>query len=341
MNLYGPGDNFHPHTSHVIPALIRKCVEARDEGRDHITCWGTGTVSREFLYVEDAAEGILRATETMTEPTPVNLGTNFEITIKDLVELIARLTGFEGEIRWDSSKPDGQPRRLPRHDAGEGAVRLDGASRLRGRPPAARSDGGSRRAAAPRGSGEGAGVHAGVQTQGPNAGPRMDSHGMKYLITGGSGFIGTYFCETFAARGDEVVILDLVRAEPGRAPRVVRQGRRSRPKAAVRRAIEGCDRVLHLAAAHQDFGIEHARRSSTSTRRARRVICDAMDECGVARSASTPPSQSTARRRSLKNEETKPQPDTPYGESKLAGEACCARGPSRRRIGAAWSSARP
>jgi GDP-L-fucose synthase len=111
VNLYGPGDNFNPETSHVIPALIRKCVEAIDAGDDHIVCWGTGRVSREFLYVEDAAEGILRAAEVMDDPTPINLGTGHEITIKDLVELIAKLTGFEGEIRWDSSKPDGQPRR--------------------------------------------------------------------------------------------------------------------------------------------------------------------------------------------------------------------------------------
>jgi GDP-L-fucose synthase len=111
VNLYGPHDNFDLHTSHVIPALIRKCIAAIDEGRDHIVCWGTGKVSREFLYVDDAAEGILRAAEAMDEPAPINLGTGMEITIKDLVELIARLTGFEGEIRWDASKPDGQPRR--------------------------------------------------------------------------------------------------------------------------------------------------------------------------------------------------------------------------------------
>jgi GDP-L-fucose synthase len=111
VNLYGPGDNFNPETSHVIPALVRKCVEAIDAGDDHIVCWGSGQVSREFLYVEDAAEGILRATEVMDDPMPINLGTGREITIKDLVELIAKLTGFEGEIRWDSSKPDGQPRR--------------------------------------------------------------------------------------------------------------------------------------------------------------------------------------------------------------------------------------
>ena len=111
VNLYGPRDNFDLHSSHVIPALIRKCVEAQDRGDAFIECWGTGSASREFLYVEDAAEGIIRATEVLDEPVPVNLGTCMEITIKDLVQLIARLTGFDGEIRWDSSKPDGQPRR--------------------------------------------------------------------------------------------------------------------------------------------------------------------------------------------------------------------------------------
>jgi GDP-L-fucose synthase len=111
VNLYGPHDNFDLQTSHVIPALIRKCIAAVDSGDDHITCWGTGKVSREFLYVDDAAEGILRAAEVMDEPIPINLGTGREITIKDLVQLIAKLTGFQGEIRWDSSKPDGQPRR--------------------------------------------------------------------------------------------------------------------------------------------------------------------------------------------------------------------------------------
>ena len=111
VNLYGPGDNFDLHTSHVIPALIRKCIEARDRGDAFIECWGTGSASREFLYVEDAAEAIVVATEKMQEPTPINLGTCSEIKIKDLVELIAKLTGFKGEIRWDASKPDGQPRR--------------------------------------------------------------------------------------------------------------------------------------------------------------------------------------------------------------------------------------
>ncbi|MBT8484738.1 MAG: GDP-L-fucose synthase [Phycisphaerae bacterium] len=111
VNLYGPHDNFDLESSHVIPALIRKCVNAQQSGDDHIVCWGTGAVSREFLYVDDAAEGILRAAEVMDEPTPINLGTGSEITIRDLVTLIAQLTGFKGEIRWDSSRPDGQPRR--------------------------------------------------------------------------------------------------------------------------------------------------------------------------------------------------------------------------------------
>jgi GDP-L-fucose synthase len=111
VNLYGPGDNFDPASSHVIPALIKKCVDAIDEGVDHIDCWGTGNVSREFIYVADAAEGILLATEHYNGPEPVNIGAGFEITIKELAEKIAALTGFDGEIRWDSSKPDGQPRR--------------------------------------------------------------------------------------------------------------------------------------------------------------------------------------------------------------------------------------
>ncbi|MEM9065849.1 MAG: GDP-L-fucose synthase [Planctomycetota bacterium] len=111
VNLYGPHDNFDLESSHVIPALIRKCIEAQDRGDDHIEVWGTGSASREFLYVEDAASGIVRACEAMTDPTPINLGTNMEITIKDLVELIVKLTGFEGELRWDATKPDGQPRR--------------------------------------------------------------------------------------------------------------------------------------------------------------------------------------------------------------------------------------
>jgi GDP-L-fucose synthase len=111
VNLYGPGDNFDPASSHVIPALIKKCIEARDRGDKAIDVWGTGSASREFLYVDDAAEGIVLAAERYDGREPVNLGVGHEITIKELVGLIAHLTGFEGEIRWDSTKPDGQPRR--------------------------------------------------------------------------------------------------------------------------------------------------------------------------------------------------------------------------------------
>ena len=111
VNLYGPGDNFDPASSHVIPALIKKCLDAREAGDDHITVWGTGAASREFLYVDDAAEAIVLAAERYDGADPVNLGVGHEITILELVELIVRLTGFEGELRWDASKPDGQPRR--------------------------------------------------------------------------------------------------------------------------------------------------------------------------------------------------------------------------------------
>jgi GDP-L-fucose synthase len=111
VNLYGPGDNFDPSSSHVIPALIKKCVDAREAGLDHIEVWGTGSASREFLYVSDAAEGIVLAAERYDGSEPVNLGVGHEITIRELVEMIARLTRYEGEIRWDPSKPDGQPRR--------------------------------------------------------------------------------------------------------------------------------------------------------------------------------------------------------------------------------------
>ena len=111
VNLYGPRDNFDPESSHVIPALIRKCVEAIERNDPCITAWGTGSTSREFLYVEDCAEGIFLAAERYNEPEPVNLGTNREIKIRDLIYLIAKLTGFECEIVWDTAKPDGQPRR--------------------------------------------------------------------------------------------------------------------------------------------------------------------------------------------------------------------------------------
>ena len=112
VNLYGPGDNFDPKSSHVIPALIKKCFAAIENGDDHILVWGTGKASREFLYIEDAAEGIILAAEKYNKSDPVNLGVGFEIRIKDLIGLIAKLTGFKGKIVWDTSKPDGQPRRL-------------------------------------------------------------------------------------------------------------------------------------------------------------------------------------------------------------------------------------
>jgi GDP-L-fucose synthase len=111
VNLYGPGDNFDPKSSHVIPALIKKCVEARDRGDAYIEAWGTGSASREFLYVDDAARGIALAAERYDGRAPVNLGVGSEITIRELTEAIARLSGFGGEIRWDPTKPDGQPRR--------------------------------------------------------------------------------------------------------------------------------------------------------------------------------------------------------------------------------------
>ena len=111
VNLYGPRDNFRPESSHVIPALIKKCVEAKAAGAPSIEVWGDGSPTREFLYVEDAAEGILLATEKYNKSEPVNLGSGMEISIKDLVTLIARLTGFTGELVWDTSKPNGQPRR--------------------------------------------------------------------------------------------------------------------------------------------------------------------------------------------------------------------------------------
>lgn len=111
VNLYGPGDNFDLRSSHVIPALIRKIYEAKKKGNKSATVWGTGKATREFLYVEDAAEAIVLATEKYNKPEPVNIGAGFEIKIKDLVELIMKLTGFKGEIKWDTTKPDGQPRR--------------------------------------------------------------------------------------------------------------------------------------------------------------------------------------------------------------------------------------
>ena len=111
VNLYGPNDNFDPASSHVIPALIKKCVDAVDNGDKEIIVWGTGKASREFLYVDDAVEGILLAAERYDRSEPVNIGSSFEITIKDLIDIIVKETGFKGEITWDTTKPDGQPRR--------------------------------------------------------------------------------------------------------------------------------------------------------------------------------------------------------------------------------------
>jgi GDP-L-fucose synthase len=111
VNLYGPHDNFDPATSHVIPALIRRCIEARECGQPNIVCWGTGSASREFLFVDDAAEGIVRCAESIEDPVPINLGTGSEVAIRDLVVRIAALCRYEGEIVWDASRPDGQPRR--------------------------------------------------------------------------------------------------------------------------------------------------------------------------------------------------------------------------------------
>ena len=112
VNLYGPGDNFDPSSSHVIPALIKKCVDAARNGDKQVEVWGTGTATREFLYVEDAAEGIVLATEHYNQSEPVNLGAGFEISIRDLVSLIVEMTGFKGKVVWDQTKPDGQPRRM-------------------------------------------------------------------------------------------------------------------------------------------------------------------------------------------------------------------------------------
>lgn len=111
VNLYGPGDNFNPETSHVIPAIIRKCVEAKARGDDHIVAWGTGRATREFLYVDDAAEAVVLATERYNGREPVNIGSGMEISIRELQDLIIELVGFKGKVVWDAGKPDGQPRR--------------------------------------------------------------------------------------------------------------------------------------------------------------------------------------------------------------------------------------
>ena len=115
VNLYGPRDNFNPSSSHVIPALIKKCVDAIESGQKYIECWGTGKASREFIYADDAAEGIVLATEHYNGPEAVNIGAGFEITIKELVELIAELTGFKGEIRWDTIKTRRPAEKMPRY----------------------------------------------------------------------------------------------------------------------------------------------------------------------------------------------------------------------------------
>ena len=111
VNLYGPSDNFNPASSHVIPALIKKCVDAREAGDTQIVVWGDGSATREFIYVDDAAEGIVMASEGYNDADPVNIGAGFEISIRDLVALVVRLTRFEGRIIWDTTKPNGQPRR--------------------------------------------------------------------------------------------------------------------------------------------------------------------------------------------------------------------------------------
>ncbi len=118
-NLYGPGDKFHPAVSHVIPALIKTIVDAKEADADHIVVWGTGGASREFLYVDDAAEGVLLAAEHYDEGDPVNLGSNSELFIRDLVPMLCEILGFEGEVRWDTTKPDGQPRRAVDGDRAE------------------------------------------------------------------------------------------------------------------------------------------------------------------------------------------------------------------------------
>jgi GDP-L-fucose synthase len=112
VNLYGPGDNFDPQSSHVIPALIKKCVDAKRKGEKEIVVWGTGTATREFFYVEDCAEAIIKATGKYNKSEPVNIGAGFEISIKNLVDLIVELTEYLGAIIWDQTKPDGQPRRM-------------------------------------------------------------------------------------------------------------------------------------------------------------------------------------------------------------------------------------
>ena len=128
VNLYGPGDNFNPNSSHVIPALIKKCVDAINANENEIVVWGTGEVSREFIYAEDAARGIIAATEKYNKSAPVNIGTGSSISINELLILIAKLTGFEGEIIWDNSMPDGQPNRML--DTNKAIIEFDFKSRI-------------------------------------------------------------------------------------------------------------------------------------------------------------------------------------------------------------------
>jgi GDP-L-fucose synthase len=131
VNLYGPGDNFDPGSSHVIPALILKCQEALDKDAPEIVCWGDGSPTREFLYVEDCAAGIVAATRRYDGPEPVNLGAGFEISIRDLAALIAELMGFEGAIRWDVTKPNGQPRRCLNVDRARDAFGFEASTDFR------------------------------------------------------------------------------------------------------------------------------------------------------------------------------------------------------------------
>jgi GDP-L-fucose synthase len=130
VNLYGPGDNFDPASSHVIPALVRKMIEARRSNAAEVAAWGTGLASREFLFVRDAAEAIVRATESYDSPEPLNLGSGQEITIRQLAELIAELVGFRGQIRWDASQPDGQPRRCLDTSRARAAIGFSAATTL-------------------------------------------------------------------------------------------------------------------------------------------------------------------------------------------------------------------
>ena len=156
-NLYGPRDKFHPAVSHVIPALIKKAVDAKESGADHMEVWGTGSASREFLFVDDAAEGIVLAAERYDDGEPVNLGADRELPIRDLVEIIVKLVGFEGEVRWDTTKPDGQPRAAST-PAGPGSASASWPAPRSTRACASPSTGTSRTATRPRPARSEAGV---------------------------------------------------------------------------------------------------------------------------------------------------------------------------------------